>query len=69
MGAMPGAGGDEDGIGDGLLEHEVAVGTVDLDGRADGQVGQIGEVIGEEAFSTRFTHSSNWLPRAAEAME
>ena len=49
-GSDAGAGGDEDGVGDGLLEKEVSVGAVNLDGSADGQVGQVGEVIGEEAL-------------------
>ena len=34
----------------GSSKHEVAVRTVDLDGSADGQVGQVGQVIGEEAI-------------------
>src|ERR1019366_847692 len=44
------AGGHQDGIGNGFLEDEVAVRAVNLDGGSDGQIGQIGEVIGEEAL-------------------
>ena len=49
-GGDAGAGGDKDGVGDGLLENEVAVGSVDLDGAAGRQVGEIGEVVGKESL-------------------
>ena len=62
-----GAGGDEDGIGDGLLQHEVAVGTVELNNRTDGQVGQVGEVIGEEAIlhavDAQLELVADWAPK------
>jgi hypothetical protein len=41
-----GAGGDEDGVGEGLAEGEESVGAVELDGFADGHVG---EEVGEES--------------------
>jgi len=47
-GSDAGSGSDEDGVGDGRVEDEVAVGAVDLDRAADGEIGQVGEVIGEE---------------------
>ena len=37
----------------GCFKNEVAVGTVDLDGAAGRQVGEIGQVVGEESPSAR----------------
>ena len=48
-GGDAGAGGQKDGVGDGLLKDEVPVRAMDLDRAADRQVGQVGEVVGEEA--------------------
>ena len=53
----------------GSCEDEVAVGAVDLDGGADGQIGQIGEMIGEEAVFDAVDAELELLPLAAEAME
>ena len=47
-GGDAGAGGDKDGVGDRLLEDEVAVRSVDLNGAAGRELGEIGEVIGKE---------------------
>ena len=43
------AGGDEDGVGNGVLQYEVAVRAVYLDRGANREVGQIGQMIGKEA--------------------
>ena len=48
-GRNAGTGGHKDRIGDGILQDEVAVRAVNLDGGAYRQIGQVGQVIGEEA--------------------
>ena len=40
----------QDRVGDRLLQHKVPVRPVYLNLGADGQVGQVGQVIGKEAF-------------------
>ena len=47
-GGDAGAGGNEDGVGYRLFENKVAVGAVNLDRAPDGQIGQVGQVVGEE---------------------
>ena len=53
MGAMPVPVAIKDGVGDGLFKNKVAVGAVNLDRAADGQIWQVGEMIGEEALPRR----------------
>jgi len=48
-GGDAGAGGEKDGVGDGLLEDEVAMRAMNLDSPAYGQVSQIGQVVGKKA--------------------
>jgi len=47
-GGDAGAGGEKDGVGYGLLKDEVAVRSMYLDGSTHGQVGEVGEMVGEE---------------------
>jgi hypothetical protein len=44
------AGGHQDGISNGLVEDEVSMRSMNLDGATDRQVGQVGQIVGKEAL-------------------
>ncbi len=50
MGAMPVPVAHQDRVGNRLMKHKMPVRPVNLDFGADGQIGQVGQVIGKEAF-------------------
>ena len=68
-GRNAGAGGDEDGVGDGLAEGEKAIWSVDLDCAAHGEIGKIGEKVGEEAAFDTIQAEIEAVVSGADAME
>jgi len=68
-GRNAGSGGNQNGVCERFAEEEVAMRPVNLDGAADGQIGQIGQVVGEEAFFHTVDAKIETYAVAAEASE
>ena len=66
---MPVPGGHQNGVGDGFVENEVPVRPMNLNRAADGQIGQVGQVVGEEALLDPVHAQLKAIAIGAEAIE